>query len=69
MSTFGLDGVLPWAQARHVAAASARPLPPAVARLDEATGSLLAADLVTVEDDPPADSARWARGAWTTWMS
>jgi len=60
VSTFGLDGVLPWAQARHVAAASARPLPPAVARLDEATGSLLAADLVTVEDDPPADSARWA---------
>ncbi len=60
MSTFGLDGVLPWAQARHVAAGSARPLPPTVARLDEATGSLLAADLVTVEDDPPVDSARWA---------
>ena len=60
MSTLGLDGVLSWAQARHVAAASARPLPATPARLDEAAGSLLAADLVTVQDDPPVDSARWA---------
>ncbi len=59
MSTLGLDGVLSWAQARHVAAASARPLPATPARLDEAVGSLLAADLVTVQDDPAVDSARW----------
>lgn len=59
MSTFGLDGVLPWPQARHVAAASARPLPATSARLDESVGSLLATDLVTVEDDPPADAAQW----------
>ena len=57
MSTFGLDGVLPWAQARHVAATSARPLPGVAARLDEAAGSVLARDLVTAQDDPPADSA------------
>ncbi len=60
MSTLGLDGVLPWAQARHVAAASARPLAAASARLDEAVGALLAADLTTAQDDPPVDSARWA---------
>lgn len=60
MSTLGLDGVLPWAQARQVAAASARSLPATPARLDEAAGSQLATDLVTVQDDPPADSARWA---------
>lgn len=57
MSTYGLEGVLTWAQARHVAATAARPLPPTAARLDEAVGSMLARDLVTVMDDPPVDSA------------
>jgi molybdopterin molybdotransferase len=58
VSTYGLDGVLPWPQARYVARSSARPLPAAPARLDEGGGSVLARDLVTVADDPPADSAR-----------
>ena len=57
MSTFGLDGVLPWPQARQVASSAARPLPTTAARLDEAAGSVLARDLVTAADDPPADSA------------
>lgn len=57
MSTYGLDGVLPWPQARHVASSAARPLPTTGARLDEAAGSVLAHDLVTAADDPPADSA------------
>lgn len=57
VSTYGLDGVLPWPQARHVAASAARPLPTTPARLDEAAGSVLARDLATVQDDPPADSA------------
>ncbi len=57
MSTFGLDGVLPWAQARHVAATCGRPQSGVDARLDEAGGSILAADLLTIQDDPPADSA------------
>lgn len=58
MSTEGLHGVLPWGQARQVAASSARPLPAARARLDEAAGSVLSRDLVTAQDDPAADSAR-----------
>ena len=58
MSTFGLDGVLPWPQARAVAAHAARPLPARPARLDEAAGSNLARDLVSLRDDPPEDSAR-----------
>jgi molybdopterin molybdotransferase len=53
----GLDGVLPWTQARHVAATCGRPLPTVAARLDESRGSVLGRDLVTVQDDPPADSA------------
>jgi molybdopterin molybdotransferase len=57
VSTYGLQGVLPWAQARHVAQSSAHPLPAAQARLDESVGSLLARELVTVMDDPPVDSA------------
>lgn len=57
MSTYGLQGVLPWTQARHVAATAAHPLPAALARLDEAVGSLLARDLVTVMDDPTSDVA------------
>ena len=60
MSTYGLDGVLPWQQARHVAATAGRPLPATAARLDEAAGGVLARDLVTVQDDPPADSAAFA---------
>lgn len=59
MSTYGLDGVLPWQQARHVAATSGRPLPTTSARLDEAAGGILARDLGTVQDDPPADSAAY----------
>lgn len=58
MSTYGLGGVLPWHQARQVAASAGRPLPAVPARLDEAGGNVLARDLVTVQDDPPADSAR-----------
>lgn len=58
MSTFGLDGVLPWPQARAVAAHCGRPLPVRSARLDEAAGSNLGGDLVTVQDDPARDSAR-----------
>lgn len=60
MSTFGLEGVLPWHQARQVAASAARPLPATPARLDEAAGSVLARDLASVQDDPPADSAAFA---------
>lgn len=59
MSTYGLDGVLPWQQARHVAATAGRPLSTTSARLDEAAGGILARDLVTVQDDPPADSAAY----------
>ena len=57
MSTYGLAGVLPWPQARFVAATSARPLPLVPARLDESGGAVLARPLVTAQDDPPADSA------------
>ncbi len=57
MSTYGLDGVLPWHQARHVARTAARPLGAVQARLDEAGGSNLARDLATVQDEPSADSA------------
>lgn len=57
VSTYGLEGVLPWHQARHVAGSAPRALPATPARLDEAAGSVLARDLVTVQDDPPADSA------------
>lgn len=60
MSTYGLDGVLPWHQARHVAGSAPRALPATPARLDEAAGSVLARDLITVQDDPPADSAAHA---------
>jgi molybdopterin molybdotransferase len=57
VSTYGLQGVLNWPQARSVAQSAAHPLSAAPARLDEATGSRLARDLVTVLDDPPVDSA------------
>lgn len=58
MSTYGLDGILAWQQARQVAASCGRPLHGVPARLDEAGGSLLADPIGTVQDDPPADSAR-----------
>jgi molybdopterin molybdotransferase len=57
VSTYGLDGVLPWPQARSVAAAAGKPLPFVPARLDEAGGATLARPLTTAQDDPPADSA------------
>jgi len=57
VSTYGLDGVLPWAQARIVAAAAGRPLSFVPARLDEGGGANLARPLITAQDDPPADSA------------
>lgn len=60
MSSLGLDGVLPWAQARQVAASCAAALPGTAARLDEAAGSRLAVDLSTLLDDPATDSARWS---------
>ena len=60
MSTLGLDGILPWAQARHVASTCARPLPSAAARLDEAGGHRLCSPLVTSQDDPPADCSAQA---------
>lgn len=53
----GLDAPLDWSQARYVAAQAARPLPQRSARLDEALGSNLAANLVTLLDDPPYDIA------------
>lgn len=57
MNTFGLDGILPWHQARNVAATAARPLETTAARLDEAHGARLARALSTMQDDPPVDSA------------
>lgn len=57
MSTHGLEGVLAWSQAFHVATTAGRPLPAVAARLDEAGGAILARDLVLLTDDPPADSA------------
>ena len=57
MSTLGLDGVLPWPQARHIARTAARPLTGVPARLDEAGGALLCAPLVTIQDDPATDVA------------
>lgn len=60
MSTYGLDGILAWPQARHVAATCGRPLPSAQARLDEAGGCVLAADLLTLQDEPATDVAAFA---------
>lgn len=53
----GLDGVLSWTQAHHIASTCARPLRQVAARLDEAAGSLLARPLTMLRDDPPADAA------------
>ena len=60
MSTYGLDGVLAWTQAVHVAVTSGRSLPVVSARLDEAGGSILGRDLTLLFDDPPVDSAQFA---------
>lgn len=57
MSTEGLSGILPWIQARHIAATCARPLPGVTARLTESAGNLLAAPLLALTDDPPCDVA------------
>ena len=59
MSTYGLDGVLAWTQAVHVAVTSGRALPVVPARLDEAGGSILGRDLSLLFDDPPVDSAQF----------
>ncbi|MDO8733505.1 MAG: molybdopterin-binding protein [Actinomycetota bacterium] len=59
MSTYGLDGVLAWTQAVHVAVTAGRPLPVVAARLDEAGGNILGRDLTLLFDDPPADSAEF----------
>ena len=70
MSTYGLEGVLAWSQALHVAVTSGRPLPAIAARLDEAASSILAKDLTLLTDDPSADCAQWegyaicAEGPW-----
>jgi len=67
----GLDGSLSWQQARFVAAQAARPAQPRTARLDESAGSLLAAPLATLADDPPEDCAEFSgyalcgEGPWT----
>lgn len=57
MSALGLDGVLSWTQAHHIASSCARPLREVSARLDEAAGSLLARPLDMLRDDPPDDVA------------
>ncbi|MSO27805.1 MAG: molybdopterin molybdenumtransferase MoeA [Candidatus Nanopelagicales bacterium] len=57
MSTYGLDGVLSWTQAHHVASTCARQLPDTYARLDEAAGSILAQPILTLSADPVVDSA------------
>ncbi|MDD2818569.1 MAG: molybdopterin-binding protein [Candidatus Nanopelagicales bacterium] len=58
MSTYGLDGVLAWEQAFHVATTSGRALPTVAARLDEAGGSILGKPLLRLTDEPAADSAQ-----------
>lgn len=55
--SLGLDGLLTWPLARQVAVTATAPLPTRTARLDEAHGSLLAAPLVTLQDDPATDIA------------
>ncbi|MDO9484782.1 MAG: molybdopterin-binding protein [Actinomycetota bacterium] len=59
MSTYGLEGVLAWSQAMHVAMTAGRALPVVTARLDEAGGNILGRDLTLLFDDPPADSAQF----------
>jgi molybdopterin molybdotransferase len=59
MSSYGLEGVLAWEQAFHVATTSGRALPTVSARLDEAGGSILAKPLLRLTDDPATDSAQF----------
>ncbi len=69
-SALGLDGLLGWSQARHVAYSAGRPLPFARARLDEANGSLLGEPLLSLVDEPSSDVAEFdgfavcAGGPW-----
>ena len=55
--SLGLDGLLTWQQARHVAVTATQALPTRTARLDEAHGSYLATALTTLQDDPAEDIA------------
>lgn len=70
-SALGLDGLLGWHQARHVAYTAGRPLPFARARLDESHGSLLGDPIVSLVDEPSSDVAEFdgfavcAAGPWT----
>lgn len=70
-SALGLDGLLGWSQARHVAYTAGRPLPFARARLDESHGSLLGDPIVSLVDEPSSDVAEFdgyalcAAGPWT----
>jgi molybdopterin molybdotransferase len=59
MSTMGLDGVLPWQQAHHIARTVGRPLPVVPARLDEAIGAILGAPIALPADDPLVDVAEY----------
>lgn len=69
--SLGLDGLLAWTQSRFVARAAARPLAKASARLDEASGSILATALTSAYDEPFADAAAHdgyavcSEGPWT----
>ena len=58
MSSLGLDAPLTWEKARQVAATAAQTRR-TEARLDEASGSVLAEPIVTLLDDPAADSAEY----------
>jgi molybdopterin molybdotransferase len=55
--TMGLDGILPWQQAHHIAQTVALPLNPISARLDEAIGAVLARAVELPVDDPVLDVA------------
>ena len=57
--SLGLDGLLAWNQARYVARTAATPLRTVAARIDEASGSILATALTTAYDEPFADAAGW----------
>lgn len=53
----GLEGALAWSQAYHLARTCAAPLAGVRARLDEASGSILAAPVSSPFPDPPEDVA------------
>ena len=69
--SLGLDGLLAWTQARFVAREAATALPAISARLDEASGSILARALTSAYDEPFADAAAHdgyavcGEGPWT----